>query len=96
MSDLSDDYVKQLAYLARISLSDEEIITLKPQLAAILTYVEQLNQVDTGGLASTSQVTGLSGVGRSDGDTTDTVNREELLDQTPSKHDGQIKVPKVI
>jgi aspartyl-tRNA(Asn)/glutamyl-tRNA(Gln) amidotransferase subunit C len=96
MSDLNDEYVRQLAYLARISLSDEEAARLKPQLSAILAYVEQLDSVDTAGLEPTAQVTGLTHVSRGDDDTSDTMERERLLDQTPLKQDGQIKVPKVI
>lgn len=96
MSDLSDEYVRKLAYLARIRLSDEEVAGLKPQLSAILDYVEQLNSVDTDGLTATAQVSGLSKVARPDAEVTDTMNRDKLLDQTPNKQDGQIKVPKVL
>ena len=96
MSDLSDDYVRSLAYLARIRLSDGEVAQLKPQLAAILGYVQQLNQADSSDLPATSQVTGLAHVSRPDNDTADTMASQQLLDQIPSQQDGQIKVPKVI
>lgn len=96
MADLRDDYVRNLAYLARISLSDEEVTSLKPQLNAILSYVEQLDDTDTSGLTPTSQVTGLSGVSRADDDVTDTAPQTELLNQTPAQQAGQIKVPKVL
>lgn len=96
MSDLSDDYVRSLADLAKIRLSDEEVAQLKPQLAAILSYVQQLDQTDTTDLPATSQVTGLAHVSRPDDDTSDTMPSEQLLEQTPSQQDGQIKVPKVI
>ena len=96
MTTLDDDYVRKLAYLARIQLSDDEVTRFKPQLSAILGYVEKLNSVDTSQLQPTSQVTGLAHVARGDIDTSDTVQREALLDQVPSKQDDQIKVPKVI
>lgn len=96
MSKLSDDYVRQLAFLARISLSDEDLAKLKPQLESILEYVEQLNSADTKGLAPTAQVTGLSDVARKDDELTDTFERERLLHQVPKVQDGQIKVPKVL
>lgn len=96
MTTLDDDYVRKLAYLARIQLSDEEVAKFKPQLSAILGYVEKLNSVDTSHLKPTSQVTGLAHVARDDKNTSDTAQRDELMDQVPSKQDGQIKVPKVI
>lgn len=96
MVDINDDYVRRLAYLARINLSDEEVAKFKPQLAAILAYVEKLNTVDTAGLKATSQVTGLAHVSRPDDDTSNTLERERLLEQVPAAQSGQIKVPKVL
>lgn len=96
MADLSDDDIRHLASLARISVSDEEVALFRPQLASLLEYVDQLNQVDTTGLEPTSQVTGLTDVARADDDTSDTMDRDRLLDQVPDKQDGQIKVPKVL
>lgn len=96
MADLSDDYVRKLAYLARIKLTDEEVALFKPQLSAILGYVEKLDSIDTSGLTPTSQVTELTHVVREDENTNDTASRDVLLDQVPAKQDGQLKVPKVI
>lgn len=96
MVEITDDYVKHLALLARINLSDEEVAKFKPQLAAILAYVEQLNSLDTANLRATSQVTGLAHVSRADDDTSNALEREQLLDQVPATQAGQIKVPKVL
>lgn len=96
MVKLDDDDIRHLADLAKIELSPEDIATFKPQLQSILSYVAQLDQVDTAGLKPTSQVTGLSDVVRADGDESDTAKRQALLDQTPDQAQNQIKVPRVI
>lgn len=96
MSKLSDEDIRHLAILARISVNDEEVVKFREQLSGILEYVKQLEEVDTQGLEPTSQITGLTNVQRTDNDTSDTMNRSALLDQTPDTQDGQIKVERVL
>lgn len=96
MAKLSNDDIKHLADLARISVSDEEVIKYKKELESILGYVEQLNTIDTKSLDPTTQVTGLVNVNRDDKDISGTLRRSDLLDQVPEVKDGQIKVPKVL
>lgn len=96
MAKLTADDVRHLADLARISLSDDDVAQFRVQLSSILDYVEQLDSVDTAGLAPTSQVTGLTHVSRPDDDLSDQADRDRLLEQAPAKQDGQIKVPKVL
>lgn len=96
MSDLSDEDIRHLALLARISISDDDVVMFREQLGSILDYVAQLDSVDTTGLAPTSQVTGLTNVQRGDGEETDTLPREKLLEQTPEQDNGQIKVRRVL
>ena len=40
------DTVRRIAHLARIAIADEEIEHLRGELNAILTFVEQLSEVD--------------------------------------------------
>lgn len=63
---ITKDQVEHIAKLARIELTDAEKEKMTKELGAILTYVEKLNEVDTTGVESTAQVTGLEDVFRKD------------------------------
>jgi aspartyl-tRNA(Asn)/glutamyl-tRNA(Gln) amidotransferase subunit C len=90
----------KLAALARLELSDEEIVQQGKDMDAILGYIEQLRSVDVAGLAPTSQVTGLMNVLRADDATVrseaETLDRRaELLATAPDQKDGYVRVPGV-
>ncbi len=92
--------IEQLAALARLSLSDDELAERGQDLDAILGYVAQLEAVDVTGLEPTSQVTGLMNVLRDDVPAEATeeqllTRRAELLATAPDQHDGYVRVPGV-
>ncbi|HEX9136539.1 MAG TPA: Asp-tRNA(Asn)/Glu-tRNA(Gln) amidotransferase subunit GatC, partial [Nitrospirota bacterium] len=58
--------VEHVARLARLELSEKEKETLTDQLSNILTYVEQLNELDTKGVEPTSHVLDINNVMRED------------------------------
>ena len=58
MTQLSTDQVRHIAKLARLELSDAEVEKFSRELTSILTYVEQLQNVDTKNVEPTAQVTG--------------------------------------
>src|SRR3712207_9251156 len=39
--------IQKIAALAHLEITDEELHTLAPQVASIVAYVEQLNELDT-------------------------------------------------
>ncbi len=47
MSHLSEADIRKVAKLARIRLSDEEVPHLQQEISSIITWVEQLQEVDT-------------------------------------------------
>lgn len=47
---ISLDEIRTVAKLARLELAETELAALQPQLAAILNYVDQLQQLDTTGV----------------------------------------------
>ncbi len=96
MSSISIDDVKKLATLSALTVSDEEAIALQLQLEEILTFVEQLSEVDTTGKEPTYQVTGLENVARPDEIIDYGLSREDLLTNTPDTQDGHIKVKRVL
>jgi aspartyl-tRNA(Asn)/glutamyl-tRNA(Gln) amidotransferase subunit C len=98
MADLSRDDVLKLAQLARLKLSDDEITAYQRELAEILGYVEQLDDVDVSGLEPTSQVTGLTNVSRPDEEVDYGYKSLELLKNIPHNRveDDLIKVKRMI
>lgn len=95
MTKISRDVVLKLAQLSNIQLVDEEIDGLATDIQSILTYVEQLDELDTEGVEPAYQVTGLSNVYRAD-EVDQSVSRETLLKLAPESAAHQIKVPKVL
>lgn len=93
---LSNEEVQHIAKLARLELKDGEGEKFSQQLNDILGYVEQLKEVDTEGVESTLQVTGLENVHRKD-EVEDFCTKDELLGCTelPVERD-QIRVKPVI
>lgn len=95
MTKISSDDVRALAQLSGLQLADDEVSKLVEDIAGILGYVEQLNELDTNGVEPTYQVTGLQNVWRGD-EVRPGLSREELLALAPEAKDNQIKVPKVL
>lgn len=96
MTQVSRDTVVKLAALSSLQLDAAEIDQLQTDIAHILAYVEQLNELDTTGVEPAYQVTGLENVYRDDSVSAGNVSREALLRLAPETSNSQIKVPKVI
>jgi len=47
---LSIDQVRKVARLARLELSEPDLVRMQQQLSAILDYIDQLNQLNTDGV----------------------------------------------
>lgn len=96
MSTITTNDVRHLAQLSNLQLSDDEITSLQTDLANILDYINQLNELDTTGIEPTYQVTGLENVWRDDVVDASTVSRKDLLALAPDQADNSIKVPQVL
>lgn len=96
MTTISTDDVKRLADLSGFTLAEDEIERMKQDLAEILSYVGQLNELDTTKVEPTYQVSDLSNVWREDTIAIDGVPSETLLSLAPESLAHQIKVPKVL
>ncbi len=79
--------LKKVAKLANLPLSPEEEEKYSKQLSKILEYVDQLNQVDTGNVEPTFNVTGQSNVMRAD-ETVASLSQDEALANAPAKKDS--------
>lgn len=96
MSVISLEEVYKLARLARIELNEQTAKRMQQELSAILSFVEQLDQVDTAGIEPTYQVTGLMNVTREDELIDYGVTPEALLANAPAQRDGTIEVKRVL
>lgn len=96
MTDISIDDVRHLAQLSSLQLSDSEAESLQKDLADIITYINQLGELNTDGVEPTYQVIDVDTVWRDDIVDTYGLSREELLALAPDAKDNQIKVPKVL
>lgn len=96
MADLTRDNILKLARLSRISLSDDEVATLMPEIQEIIKYVEILNEVDTTGLVPTSQVTGLIDVTRPDQIIDYGYTAADLMANVPAVEADHIKVRRMV
>ena len=91
--------VREVAKLAHLNITDEEVALYTPQMAKIVSYVEQLNELDIediepmlGGLTAEGSAT--------DAAREDTVRpslpQSEALSEAPSAVAGHFQVPKVL
>ena len=87
--------VAHIAALARIRLSDAELEPLANELSNILTWVEQLNEIDTSGVAPMASAAAASLPMRDDA-VTDGGCREAILGNAPRAARGLFAVPKVV
>jgi aspartyl/glutamyl-tRNA(Asn/Gln) amidotransferase, C subunit len=96
MTKLTRDDVLKLAQLARLQLTDEEVEEFTHDFADILTYVEQLQAVDTEGLLPTNQVSGNVNVMREDEVRSYGYESKDLLNNVPAVENDHIKVKRMV
>ncbi|MDF0728937.1 Asp-tRNA(Asn)/Glu-tRNA(Gln) amidotransferase subunit GatC [Cytobacillus sp. S13-E01] len=95
MSRISIDEVKHVANLARLAITEEEANEFKNQLEAIITYAEQLNEVDTDNVEPTTHVLHMRNVLRED-EPKKGLPIEDVLKNAPDAKDGHIRVPSIM
>ena len=91
--------VKKIAKLAHLEITDEEVDLYTPQLANIVDYIEQLNELDTS--AVEASIGGLTVEGENTSTDRkdvpiDSLGQKKALEQAPSSVEGHFQVPKVL
>jgi aspartyl-tRNA(Asn)/glutamyl-tRNA(Gln) amidotransferase subunit C len=81
--------------LARIRLSEAELDPLADELSHILSWMEQLSEVDTSAVAPMASVA-ATGLPTREDKVTDGDRREEILANAPRTAHGFFVVPKVV
>ena len=96
---ISESDIEKIAQLAHLEITDDERRMFAPQMAEIVTYVEQLNKIDTaavdpalGGLTPEGERTESS---RAD-EVQPSLGQTIALDQAPDPASGHFRVPKVL
>ena len=96
---ISQADIEKVAQLAHLELGEEELKTLGSQIADIVNYVEQLNELDTstlepaiGGLTPEGERTNSS---RND-ELVGSLGQQTALSEAPDPACGHFRVPKVL
>jgi aspartyl-tRNA(Asn)/glutamyl-tRNA(Gln) amidotransferase subunit C len=93
--NITEETVANIARLARLRLSDEEVTSFAPQLNDILTYAEQLQAVNLEGTEPTSHPFTTHNVFREDVPRP-SLAREVALACAPDSDGEQVRVPAVL
>ena len=87
--------VARIAALARIKVPEADLAPLAEELSTILTWIEQLNEVDVSGVEPMSSVAQMTLPMRED-EVTDGGDRDAILKNAPEAARGFFAVPKVV
>ena len=87
--------VERIAILARIRLTDEDLETLRGQLADILEQFQVLSDLDTSGITPTGHAVQLQTVMRDDVPDT-SLEPEEVLSNAPRREGEFFRVKPVL
>ncbi len=85
------DIVRNVAALARIDLTEEEVAIFAHQLGDVLEYAENLQRVNTAQVPPTPYVLPLSNVIRAD-EVAPGLNADEALANAPDRQGGFFRV----
>jgi aspartyl-tRNA(Asn)/glutamyl-tRNA(Gln) amidotransferase subunit C len=89
---ITKETVLHVARLARLELTEQEVVTMQRDLAKILGHVEELGQLDTRGVAETSHVAAERAPLRADVQEQG-LETELALSEAPRRAGGGFAVP---
>ena len=96
MSRITIDQVKHVANLARLAITEDEAVMFQQQLDEMITFAEQLNELDTDQVEPTSHVLDMKNVLRKD-EAKKGLPVEDVLKNAPDSTDeGHIRVPSIM
>ncbi|NLA42824.1 Asp-tRNA(Asn)/Glu-tRNA(Gln) amidotransferase subunit GatC [Candidatus Saccharibacteria bacterium] len=97
MEHVTVESLGQLAELSALELGAQEAEDLAADIEKIISYIDQMSELDTEGVKPTYQVTDLYNVWRQDEIDLGTTSGQALLDlANDNVAQDQIKVPKVL
>jgi aspartyl-tRNA(Asn)/glutamyl-tRNA(Gln) amidotransferase subunit C len=92
---LTAQQVRWVANLARLELSDAELVAMTDQLGRIFDYVGQLQQLDTDGVEALAHALDVTDVFRAD-EPHPSLSVDEALANAPKRRDDFYAVPAVL
>jgi aspartyl-tRNA(Asn)/glutamyl-tRNA(Gln) amidotransferase subunit C len=92
---LSEKDVRYVARLSRLEMTDEEAGKYTQQLSSILSYIEQLNELETKDVEPLTHVLDLKNVFRPDV-AQPSLTQAEVLSNAPDPQAGHFRVPKIM
>lgn len=95
MSSLSRDDVAKLAGLARIEMTEDELVNLSSQFGMILDAVARVQEVNLEGVKATSHPQPLENVVRPDV-VVPSLTPEEALSGAPAQEEQRFRVPQIL
>lgn len=87
--------VRRIATLARLELSEEDVVSFSGKLDAILGHIEQLSSLDVTGIEPTAYTFPIDAPMRDD-TPWQSLPQHALLDNAPDQAQQQVRVPKVV
>ena len=92
---ISKEEIIHIAKLAILNLTEDEIEKYAKDMTDILEFAEIVNNLDTNEIKETVGINGEYNVFRKD-EIKPSMDRDELLKNSPSSEDGMFRIPKVI
>lgn len=87
--------IAHIATLANFPVSDEEKKQLEKQLSDTLTYIENLQEVDTKNVQPTAHVTGLENITRED-IAKESLTQKQAIANAKKTHEGFFQVDAIL
>jgi len=94
-SEINEQFIRHIALISRIELTDEQISRFGKQFADILSYVDMLKELDTDGVEPMAHALDISNV-LADDKVGESLSVEKALANAPARLGNLYKVPKVI
>jgi aspartyl-tRNA(Asn)/glutamyl-tRNA(Gln) amidotransferase subunit C len=91
---IDDDVTRHVARLARLGLTDDEVVRMRAELSAILTYVEQIQDLELDNVAPTTHAIPMENVIREDVPSGG-VPADLALREAPEVHGDGFAVPRM-
>jgi aspartyl-tRNA(Asn)/glutamyl-tRNA(Gln) amidotransferase subunit C len=95
MSDIDLETARKVAKLSRIAVAEEALPALAQDLSRILSFMEELTEVDIDGVEPMTSVTPMRLPRRADV-VTDGDKQAQILSNAPDAREGFFAVPKVV
>lgn len=93
---LTPQQVENVARLARLSLSADEVERFGEQLSSILGYIEKLQQLDVSGVQPTTHAVGVTSTPLRDDEPRPSLSPDEALANAPQRDGTYFLVPRII